>query len=215
VAKKIENMDFYDLLNLRLDASQKEIENAYQLAVATYHEEALASYGVLSTEERRLILEKIEEAFQTLANPETRKAYNSAIQASRPEFQQKAYFRKSTEKLEIEDASKEGKFWDRIKSLLIPPWRRKKKENHKDKKDEKDWLTLESDHYYYGEYLKRIREIRGISLEQIAKDCKISLSSLRALEEEDYDSLPNGKDFHRLLRLYARCLGLDSDNGRE
>lgn len=215
MTKKIEDMDFYDLLNLRLDASPKEVENAYLLAVATYHEEGLASYGVLSAEERQLILERIEEAFQTLANPETRKAYDSAILSSRPEFQQKAYFRKSTEKLEIEDASEEEKFWDRVKSWLIPPWRRKKKENHKDNKNGKDWLKLESDHYYYGEYLKRVRENRGISLEQIAGDCKISLSSLQALEEEDYDALPNGKDFHRLLNLYAKCLGLDSENGRE
>ena len=63
--------------------------------------------------------------------------------------------------------------------------------------------------------LLAIREKRGISLEQIAGDCKISLSSLQALEEEDCDALPNGKDFHRLLNLYAKCLGLDSENGRE
>jgi len=208
-------MDFYDLLNLRLDASQKEIENAYLLAVATYHEEGLASYGVLSAEERQLILERIEEAFQTLANPETREVYNSEILSGRPEFEQKAYFRKSTEKVEIEDASKEEKFWDRIKSLLIPPSRRKKKENHQDKKNGKDRLTLESDHYYYGEYLKRVRKKRGISLAQIAKDSHISLKYLQALEEEDYAALPTGKDLSRLVGGYARCLGLDSENGRK
>lgn len=214
MTKKIEGMDFYDLLNLRPDASPKEIENAYLLAMATYHEEGLASYGVLSAEERQLVMERIEAAFQTLANPETKKAYDSSILQTRPEFQQRAYFRKSTDKLEIEDASEEKKFWDRVKSLFTPPWRRKKKGNHKDKQDGKDWLKQESDHYYYGEFLKRVREKRGISLEQIARDCKISLTYLQALEEEDYNALPNGKDLHRLLNRYARCLGLDSENGR-
>jgi curved DNA-binding protein CbpA len=216
MAKKIEEMDFYELLNLRLDASPKEIEKAYLLAVATYHEEGLASYGVLSSEERQLILDRIEKAFQTLANRETRKAYDSAILSDRPEFEQKAYFRKSTQKLEIEDASEEEKFWDRMKSWLIPARRRKNKENHKDRKNGKDRpLSREEDHYYYGEFLKMVREKRGIALEQIAEDCRISLASLQALEEEDYDALPDGNDFSRLLRVYARCLGLDSENGRD
>jgi curved DNA-binding protein CbpA len=216
MAKKIEEMDFYELLNLRLHASPREIEKAYLLAVATYHEEGLASYGVLSSEERQLILDRIEKAFQTLANRETRKAYDSAILSDRPEFEQKAYFRKSTQKLEIEDASEEEKFWDRMKSWLIPARRRKNKENHKDRKNGKDRpLSREEDHYYYGEFLKMVREKRGIALEQIAEDCRISLASLQALEEEDYDALPDGNDLSRLLRVYARCLGFDSENGRD
>jgi hypothetical protein len=42
-----------------------------------------------------------------LADPAARKTYDSALQPLRPEFQQKAYFRKSTKRLEIEDASEE------------------------------------------------------------------------------------------------------------
>jgi DnaJ-class molecular chaperone len=215
MTKKIEDMDFYDLLNLWPDASLKEIENAYLLAVATYHEEGLASYGVLSAEERRLILEKIEEAFEILTNPETRKAYDSAVVSHRPEFQQKAYFRKSTEKLEIEDASEEENFLGWFKSFLTPFRRRKKRGNHKNNRNGKDRLALESDSYYYGEYLKRVREKRGIALEQIAKDCNIRLDYLQALEKEDYDALPGGKNLSRLVTLYAQCLGLDTENGQE
>jgi curved DNA-binding protein CbpA len=216
MAKKIEDMDFYELLNLRVDASPKEVEKAYLLAVATYHEEALASYGVLSAEERQLILDRIEKAFETLADRETRKAYDAGIFSDRPEFGQKAYFRRSTQKLEIEDASEEEKFWDRMKSWLLPARLRKYKENHKDKKNGKGRpLSLGEDHYYYGEFLKMVREKKGIALEKIAEDCQISLASLQALEEEDYDALPGGSDLSRLLRVYARCLGLDPENGRE
>ncbi len=47
MVKSIKDLDFYELLNLDLDATRVEIENAYLLAVATYHKDGLASYGVL------------------------------------------------------------------------------------------------------------------------------------------------------------------------
>ncbi len=215
MTKKIAELDYYDILNLGPDASSKEVESAYILAVATYHEDSLASYGVLSLEERRLMLERIEEAFQTLADPSKRKTYDAALLPSRPEFQQRAYFRKSTKKLEIEDASEEEKILDRFKFLLLHFRRLKWGSKREDKKNGKDRLAQESGSYYYGEFLKKIREKRGIALEQVASDCNISQDYLKALEEEDYDALPNGKDRSRLVNLYAKFLGLNPDNSRK
>ncbi len=47
--------------------------------MATYREQAMASYGVLTAQERRLILDRIEDAFGTLADPGKRKAYDKMI----------------------------------------------------------------------------------------------------------------------------------------
>jgi flagellar biosynthesis protein FlhG len=207
MAKKIEEMDFYDLLNLSLDASRQEVERAYLQAVATYHEHALASYNVLSPQERNLILDKIEAAFETLADPQRRRAYDSTILPSRPEYQQKAYFRQSTVRLEIEDASKEEKFRDKVKSLFF--FRK-----HRDSRTKEDGFELEANGRYYGEYLKLVRKNRGLSREQIATACNLSVALLEALEEENYSALPRGKDPASLLRLYARLLGLNPENGR-
>jgi DnaJ-class molecular chaperone len=210
MVKRIEDLDFYELLNLGLDATRVEIENAYLLAVATYHDEAMASYGVLSAEERETILRRIEEAFETLADPERRKAYDARILPHRPESRQRAYFRQTTERLEIEDAAEERKFWDRVKSSLLPRAPRRKWGRRKGRWNGKDWLALQKDRYYYGEYLKGVREQKGLTLEEIARRSKISLDLLTALEEEDEDNLPQGKDRLRMLQAYARSLGLDS-----
>lgn len=207
MAKKIEELDFYDLLNLALDASPQEVEKAYLQAVATYHEQALASYGVLAPQERKLILDKIEAAFQTLAEPERRRAYDSTILPSRPEYQQRAYFRTSTVRLEIEDASEEEKFWDKVKSLFS--FRK-----HRENRAIEAAFKLEANGRYYGEYLKLVRENRGLSREEIARSCNLSVALLEALEEDNYSALPRGKDPSSLLRLYARSLGLNSENGR-
>ncbi len=84
MAKKIEEMDFYELLNLRLDATEQEILKAYDLAVATYHPDALASYGVLSAEERGEMLDRIEKAFQTLGDAAARTGLRRAHPAQPP-----------------------------------------------------------------------------------------------------------------------------------
>jgi len=215
MVKKIEDLDFYELLNLGLDATRLEIENAYLLAVATYHEESIASSGVLSAEERGLILERIGQAFETLADPDKRKTYDARILPHRPESRQRAYFRKSTEKLEIEDAAEEQKFWERVRSLLLPRGIRTSRGRRGQRKNGKDWLTLQKDRYYYGEYLKSVRERRGLTLEEAALRSQISLALLAALEEEDNEALPQGRDRARMLQAYARSLGLDSANDGE
>ncbi len=210
--KKIEEMDFYEILNLRLDSTQVEVENAYLLAMATYREQAMASYGVLTAQERKLILDRIEDAFRTLADPRKRKTYDKKIAASRPESGKRAYFRKSTEKLEIEDAGGRAKFWDRFKSAILPR-RWKNKDSPNGNKNGKNLEALQKDRYYYGEILRSVREQRGMTLEQAAQDCNISASLLKALEDEDEGALPEEINQAKLLRAYACALGLNPDNG--
>jgi len=213
--KKIDDLDYYELLNLRDDASQKEIEKSYLLAVATYHEDSLASYGVLRDKERAIILNKVEDAFQTLGNPEKRKAYDSLVRDRNPEFRKKAAFRKSTQRLLIEAAEEQDSLWDKIKSIVAPVRRRRENRIPDENGDGKAWRSLPDDSYYYGEYLKKVRERRGLTLEEIARQCGVDRSRLESLEEETSDFHSNGEKNLEVLRCYARCLGLDSDDGRD
>jgi cytoskeleton protein RodZ len=63
----------------------------------------------------------------------------------------------------------------------------------------------------FGDRLQREREMRGITLEEIAEATKIGTRSLRALEEEDFDKLPGGIFNKGFVRAYARYLGLDEE----
>lgn len=63
-----------------------------------------------------------------------------------------------------------------------------------------------------GQELKRERELRGISLKEIADSTKISLRLLRALEDDRLDILP-GKFFTRgIIGAYAKYLGLEEES---
>src|SRR5437868_2550692 len=63
----------------------------------------------------------------------------------------------------------------------------------------------------FGDRLRREREMRGITLEEITESTKISRRHLEALEGEHFDQLPGGVFNKGFVRAYARFLGIDGD----
>jgi len=63
----------------------------------------------------------------------------------------------------------------------------------------------------FGENLRREREMRGVSLEEISSATKISIRFLEAIEREDFSKLPGGIFSRSFIRSYARYLGLDEE----
>ncbi len=63
----------------------------------------------------------------------------------------------------------------------------------------------------FGANLKRERELRGISLEEISKTTKISRRLLEALEGDRFDSLPGGIFRKAFLKSYAKYLGMNEE----
>jgi cytoskeletal protein RodZ len=63
----------------------------------------------------------------------------------------------------------------------------------------------------FGEELRREREIRGISLKEIADATKISRRFLDAIERNDHKTLPAPVFTRGFVREYARYLGLNAE----
>src|SRR5271165_3433230 len=63
----------------------------------------------------------------------------------------------------------------------------------------------------FGEHLRREREMRGISLEEIMATTKISRRLLQALEDEQFELLPGGIFNKSYVRSYAKCVGINEE----
>jgi cytoskeletal protein RodZ len=63
----------------------------------------------------------------------------------------------------------------------------------------------------FGAHLRREREARRITLDEIAKSTKISKRHLSELEEERFKDLPGGIFNKGFVRAYAKYLGLDEE----
>jgi cytoskeletal protein RodZ len=64
----------------------------------------------------------------------------------------------------------------------------------------------------FGRYLQSLRLEKGISLERVSKQTRISLDNLLLLEKEDHANLPVDVFNKGFLRAYAEVLNVDSDD---
>jgi len=63
----------------------------------------------------------------------------------------------------------------------------------------------------FGEHLKREREMRGVSLDEICSATRIGTRFLVALESEEWEILPGGVFNRGFVRAVSRYLGLDEE----
>jgi cytoskeletal protein RodZ len=54
-----------------------------------------------------------------------------------------------------------------------------------------------------------IRQTNGISLEEIARNTKLKITTLKAIEDANFDVLPGGIYNISYIRQYARAIGVD------
>ena len=64
----------------------------------------------------------------------------------------------------------------------------------------------------FGEHLKREREMRGVSLDEISAATRIATRFLQAIENEQWDQLPGGVFNRGFVRAVAHYLGLDEED---
>jgi len=116
--KKIEDMDFYEVLSINRSASQQEIQKAYIVAKAAYQKDSLAHYNLVPESDRKVMMSQIERAYLTLSHPRKRKKYDLKTFQYKNESKEASFYRQSTQKMEIEDGEKKG-FWTRLKNKIL------------------------------------------------------------------------------------------------
>ncbi len=62
-----------------------------------------------------------------------------------------------------------------------------------------------------GEYLKQMRQAKGLSVEDVASATKISVAYITALEEGDFEKLPTDIYVRGFIKSYGQLLGADLD----
>ena len=63
----------------------------------------------------------------------------------------------------------------------------------------------------FGEELQRERELREISLREIAEATKVNIRYLEAIERNDFEHLPGGVFNRGFVRAYAQYIGIDPE----
>jgi flagellar biosynthesis protein FlhG len=211
--KSLEEQDHYEVLEVARSAERPEIERAYRMLQATYATDSLALYSVFDESDTADLKERIENAFQVLADADTRRAYDDELAGLAEDavvvphgeaggFPAGALF-------EAADSSSLGLHAEEAAAAavsevdggeLVPGI-----EGFQDLEGDADEGAD-----FDGPRLRRARLQRGIELDQIANVTKVSPAFLRGIEEEAYDELPAPVYVRGFLVAYARAIGLDS-----
>jgi DnaJ-class molecular chaperone len=77
--RNFEELNFYEILEISMDASSFKIERAYKNALEIYGKDSLLTYTLFSDEERVDILKRIENAYNTLIDKAKRRAYDASL----------------------------------------------------------------------------------------------------------------------------------------
>jgi curved DNA-binding protein CbpA len=173
----------YDILELTPDATPQEIRSAYLRLKSAYNKENIAHYTLFSREETESMLQRVEDAYLVLSNPEKRKGYDS----SQGLTQQGQVYNTPMPTYSSTVASVDPNASD--VDLLI--------------ESEQDWS---------GAAIKRIREAKKISIEDLADYTRISKAYLIAMEEEEYMKLPAVVYCRGFLQQVAKRLKLPTEH---
>jgi flagellar biosynthesis protein FlhG len=185
--RAIDELDYYELLEVSPTATTDEIERAYRLSQQTYADGSLALYSVFETSDAGAIRERIDEAFRVLSDPEDRAAYD----ASRPAKPEPPLTRQP------------GAAAEREAEAPSPV------ESYDDVVEDYEAFEDDGSGDFDGARLRRARLFRGYELDHISDVTKIRVRHLRNIEEENFEALPADVYVRGFVTAYAQTIGLD------
>lgn len=172
--------NLYDVLGAHRGATDEELRRLYKRQRELYQQGSLALTSLLGDEQLHAEQARVEEAHDTLLDPLRRRAYDISVFPEEPEVEPPPSARMDQAIL----AERE---------LLRQELARE--------------INAETE--FTGPLLGRVRESQGVEVEEIAKHTRISVAHLRAIEAEDFPSLPAVVYTRGFVQQLAKYLKLD------
>lgn len=199
--KNFAGLTYYDILNIPANSSFIEIKRAYRDVLAIYNDDSLATYSLFASDERDNILRIIEEAFSTLIDEDKRATYDRMLVSSGQVDVSILSIKDKKKPIPLFHANnltKEDNLVGRVKRKYI------------EKKVKKLSKKILSKDLISGNDLKELRKAIGIEISEIYVVAKISISVLKAIENNQFEDLPSGFYLRNFLKSYSEILQIDS-----
>ena len=235
-----EPLSLYDILELTPDATPQEIRSAYLRLKSAYGKDNIAHYSVFSRDETEQMLQNVENAYMVLSNPEKRRSYDETQGFRAPSTQSpsmdlfgspapSAMSRAQLAGMTSSPPAESGMtsfamnrdFSDPFAPSPIaapaaapspaPSFTMQSLQNSLDAVMNDIDHVIRSEQMWSGPAIRRIREAKRISLEDLSDYTRISRSYLHALEEENYGKLPAVVYVRGFLQQVSRRLKLPQD----
>lgn len=199
---KIEDLNHYEILNLPVIASGKDVEEAYLQLTYVYGDNSRACYGAISENERHWMIKRIQTAYETLIRPSLREEYD--LNKLGLDDEQK-------ERLKKEETDEPWRGGASARGIPVDRQAANGQNESRASATGSAGAPVINSARVTGSHLRNIRIAKGASLEEISEITKVKKSYLEAIEEEDTKSFPAPIFMKGFLKAYAKALGLNPD----
>ncbi|HET7319885.1 MAG TPA: helix-turn-helix domain-containing protein [Nitrospirota bacterium] len=207
--KKIENLDYYDLLEVSPSATIQEIHKAYERLKKIYDPNSIALYSLFTPEETAALQIKLEEAYRTLILEDKRRQYDAALKNLGDVSEPAAPDSPQTPAPHPEQSSlplpADADQFTAPGEAPRPP----------DPAPARTTGEIKPPPEFTGEFtgpaIKTLREQIGYDLRTVAGMTKVSIRYLEMIEDENFGKLPARTYIRGFLMLYAKTLGYDAE----
>ncbi len=201
--KNFDNLTYYQLLEIPSDASFFEIRHAYKNALIIYNEDSLSTYSLFEDNQRGQLLNKIEEAFQTLIDEDKRAVYDEIL-ISEGKLD-------ATKTIPSPTQAKAVPIFQNNHALTKHLFDKKIIRNLESSEVQAIRDKIHSNELVSGKDLKKLRQALGVELQEIFEVVRISVSILQAIEANEFQRLPSLLHLNNFLKSYAEILHLNTD----
>lgn len=204
---------YYEILEIPTTAGPGDIYAAYQRARSTYSPSSPALYSMFTAEEAHELLGLIDEAYQTLSHQARRRDYDVKIGLAAAPAPRVAQTVPPPMVQNSVSRSSGGEGWvgpvkvNPRREDLAPGQARTKYSVYEINPEMEEYIrgTVDCD----GEFLKKVRLYKGVSLDQMSEEIRVIKSTLATLEANDVNALPVAVFTRGFVVQFARTLGLD------
>ncbi len=202
----LEDLTYYEILEILPDATANEIRKARQDMLALY-QDPLVTEAFFTEAEKKQIVERIETAFAVLSDPDKKRIYDQTQQTRTPTV--------PSPRAEIRGSDKHA-------GTTFPPFSpqrsshssriTKKAENVSPSKETQQLsASICAREKISGRDIQAIRRSLNISVSNIFEITRIRKAIIRAIEADRFDDLPPDIYLKSFLRTYAKILQLPPD----
>ena len=211
--KKIEDLNYYELLEVSFTATAQEIHRAYERIRRVYEPNSVALYSLFTPEETTVIHQRIEEAYRTLVYEDNRRRYDATLR-SRNEMPEPAPPPPSIPRYRTRAAQAQPELpllqsENRYTGADAPPLQPTPTPDKPAQGEVSPVSPFITE--FTGPVIKVLREQRGLTIRNIADTTKVGTRYLEYIEEENYAKLPARPYLRGFLGLYAKALGYEPD----
>lgn len=184
--------NYYDILEVGSHSTLNDISEAYKKARETYSSDNPALYTIFTENEAREYLRMVEEAYSVLGNRALRSLYDEKLGKGQNNVEKLSY-----ESLLLESKNK--------KPVEIPKIGLRPEYTIVDSIEEE----IAQATVFNGEFLKKVREYKKVTLEKMSSVTKITAFYLDAIERMSVQDLPAPVFVRGYVIQISRYLGLD------